>query len=170
MTEIGNYAFNGSGISSLDLSATELSSIGDFCFGGCSSLTTIDLPSSISYIGNGAFYYCVGLKEIVCRAIKVPDLYVDTFTGTNPDEITLYVYEQVIEDYKIAPVWSMFGAILPIEEITGINSLLDETLSINHCKVYTLDGRCVKMTGKDIEPYTLPKGIYIINGKKVVVK
>ena len=50
LTTIGEKAFSGSGLTSVDLSnATELESIGKDAFGNCSSLTTVTLPDSVSF-------------------------------------------------------------------------------------------------------------------------
>lgn len=48
---------------------------------------------------------------------------------------------------------------------TGIDSVIKDADTVYDNRVYTLDGR---MAGTDIE--TLPKGIYIINKRKVVIK
>ncbi|WP_371741760.1 pectate lyase [Prevotella sp. PTAC] len=48
---------------------------------------------------------------------------------------------------------------------TGIDSVIKNVDTVYDNRVYTLDGR---MAGTDIE--TLPKGIYIINKRKVVIK
>ncbi|MDE6824758.1 MAG: leucine-rich repeat domain-containing protein, partial [Duncaniella sp.] len=41
-----------------------VTSIGDLVFCGCSSLTNIEIPSSVTVIGEGAFYYCPTLTNI----------------------------------------------------------------------------------------------------------
>ena len=41
-----------------------VTAISDWTFYGCSSLTSITIPSSITYIGSGAFYGCRGLTSI----------------------------------------------------------------------------------------------------------
>lgn len=65
------------------------------------------------------------------------------------------------------PVLMDFG-ITNMAEVTGIEEVKTETKTIpaiNDNKVYTIDGRYV---GNSIEG--LGKGLYILNGKKVVVK
>ncbi|MBQ8522590.1 MAG: leucine-rich repeat protein [Clostridia bacterium] len=65
-TSIGNYAFYGcTSLTSVDLSnCTNLTTIGNYAFDNCTSLTSIDLPSSLTTIGNYAFYNCTSLTSI----------------------------------------------------------------------------------------------------------
>ncbi len=76
VSNLGRYAFDscaklltagqiGSG-SNIEFGWTE--SLPNYAFHGCDSLTTVELPSSITSIGDYAFYYCSGLTEI-----DVPD-------------------------------------------------------------------------------------------------
>ncbi len=61
---IGMGAFFGcSSLTSIDL-PTELVSIGDMAFGECSSLESIEIPENVTYIGEGVFYRCSSLKKI----------------------------------------------------------------------------------------------------------
>lgn len=55
LTSIGNYAFSGTGITSLSVDGN----IGEYAFYNCTSLTTLTLGSNRgTTIGYGAFYYC----------------------------------------------------------------------------------------------------------------
>ena len=69
LTSIENYAFNDCGtfvpepdpvpnLTTIDLSNTNVTSIGDNAFSACNKLTTITLPSTLQTIGNYAFYGC----------------------------------------------------------------------------------------------------------------
>ena len=61
------------------------------------------------------------------------------------------------DKYKVKDVTSSYA--------TGINTVIHETIKSKN--IYSLDGRLVRTDG-DI--YQLPKGIYIMNGKKIIVK
>ena len=62
--ELGDYAFYGcSGLTSLTLPSS-VTSIGWYAFEDCSGLTSFTLPSSVTSIGYRAFYGCSGLTSL----------------------------------------------------------------------------------------------------------
>ncbi len=66
LSKMGQGAFFGTGLQSLDLStATGLSAIGDYVFGQCKQLTELTIPGHIKTIGFGAFANCTSLAKLV---------------------------------------------------------------------------------------------------------
>jgi hypothetical protein len=65
VTKIDSRAFYGStGIKSIDATAcTSVTTIGDYCFYGCSALENIQLPNSIKTFGNQVFVGCSSLTS-----------------------------------------------------------------------------------------------------------
>ena len=64
VTSIGDYAFYGcTSLTSITISDS-VTSIGDSAFGGCTSLTSITIPNSVTSIGNNAFERCKSLTSI----------------------------------------------------------------------------------------------------------
>ena len=64
VTTIGDGAFNGcSGLTSITI-PDGVTGIGDWAFSSCSGLTSITIPDSVTSIGRSAFYNCVGLTSI----------------------------------------------------------------------------------------------------------
>lgn len=61
--EIGNYAFGGINLTSINISSST-TSIGERAFLNCRSLTSINIPTSVTAIGRAAFAYCTGLTSI----------------------------------------------------------------------------------------------------------
>ena len=68
VTTLGDCVFQGcSGLTSLTLPAG-LTSIGDGAFAGCSGLTSLNLPAGITEIGGRAFQGCSGLTSLTLSA------------------------------------------------------------------------------------------------------
>ena len=64
VTEIGEGAFTGSGITSVTIPGS-VGSIGGDAFFKCTSLTSVTIPSSVTYIGGNPFDGCSSLASIV---------------------------------------------------------------------------------------------------------
>ena len=64
MTSIGNYAFSGcSGLTNINI-PNSVTSIGGNAFSGCSGLTNVNIPNSVTSIGGSAFSGCSGLTRV----------------------------------------------------------------------------------------------------------
>ena len=83
--------------------------IGDYLFCGCSRLTSVTLPSSISAIGTAAFYECYNLTGIYCKA-ETPPSCGDKIIYTDGSTYDIYVPIEAVEAYKGAPQWSSYAA------------------------------------------------------------
>ncbi len=57
LRSIGNSAFHSSGITSFDFSKAPITYVGGYAFQD-SALTTVSVPGTVTYIGQGAFAYC----------------------------------------------------------------------------------------------------------------
>ena len=65
VTSIGNWAFNGCSSLTSVVIPDGVTSIGDWAFNGCSSLTSVVIPEGVTSINDGAFYKCSSLTSIV---------------------------------------------------------------------------------------------------------
>lgn len=153
--------------------------IGESAFENNKNLTEVVIPRSITGIGNNAFKGCVNLQAItVYNPTPINLSAVGTrgegtrgdgsiFDGVNKALCILYVPDESVELYKKALVWRDFQHIVPLStNTTGINGITqteDEPFDI-----YNLQGQKVKSKATNLNG--LPKGIYIINGKKYAVK
>ena len=99
LNELGERSFSGcSNIEELDLSNSKLTSIPEGAFAYCKNLKTIKLPSTITSIGDEAFYNCQSLTNIKgldkcnlksigsaafsnCKALENLDFSKSTFTN-----------------------------------------------------------------------------------------
>ena len=185
VTSIGEYAFYScSGLTSVTI-GNGVTSIGKGAFYYCSGLTSITIPNGVTSIGEGAFYccsgltsvtigngvtsigeyafmYCDGLKEIYVKATTPPTINSSVFYGVPTASAILYVPVGSKDAYAAANGWSEFYNIVEME-FTGIDEVVDEVKGENSKvkDVYDLSGR--KVTNPT-------KGIYIVNGKKVLLK
>ena len=155
--------------------------IGDMMFAECTYLRSVELPNSIKSIKYGAFCNCRCLIRFVIPK-SVTSIGNEAFKGSNnltsiyvmtktPPwassscfeeivfmEAVLYVPNGCLEAYKNAEVWKNFWDIREFDP-TGIDDV--KTENENATTVYDLNGRVVENP---------TDGIYIINGKKVLLK
>ena len=141
--------------------------VASYAFKSNKRLTSITIPSSINSIEDAAFSGCENLKEISIEKDDPIDLGpngASVFEGVNFETCVLYVPESSIEKYKADKIWGKFKNIL--SHTSGINDIrLDENKASD---VYNLQGQIVLRQTSNIEQ--LPKGVYIINGKKIIKK
>lgn len=135
-------------------------------FYGCKSLLSLSLPLNLLHVGESAFSGCSQLAKITCNAVIPPACGENAFFGINKYLCTLYVPSECIQSYKEADGWKAFSVIKPVEE--GEADIHFVTIADKYFDVYNLEGQKIRsrITATD----ELPKGIYIINGGKVVVK
>ena len=138
---------------------SQLTSIGYAAFEGCSRLTDIVIPCGVTSIGEYAFFSCKKLASITCYA-AIPPVVGGTSTFYSVDKaIPVHVLDYAVEAYKAAKHWNEFAYFITME--TGIEN--SELRNHNSEMIYDLHGRRVT----DTEGL---QGIYIIDGRKVVIK
>ena len=166
VTTIGDYAFSYCRALTSVIISNSVTTIGERTFANCYSLTSVTIPSSVTRIEDGAFSGCGNVKQITSEAVTPPYCSRYAFDGVNRNECKLFVPKNSIDAYKRAYVWWHFFLIEGTT--TGIkNNIYNK---IDNVDVYTIDGvkRLSKANVNEIN--ALPKGIYIINGKKIIIK
>ena len=106
---IPNYAFMDFGITNVNL-PNSLTSIGEHAFEGCANLASITIPSQVTTIGNGAFAECTNLRSITMEPTVPPTIYTGTFYGVGTG-VSVNVPCGTVEDYSSAPFWFNFSNI-----------------------------------------------------------
>ena len=135
-------------------------------FYDCRALTSVTIPNSVTKIGSNAFSGCKNVKQITSEAAMPPRCFGNVFEEINTKECKLIVPKNSVDAYKKADGWKEFFLIEGTT--TGIiNNIYNK---IDNVDVYTIDGvKCLSKASAN-EINALPKGIYIINGKKIIIK
>ena len=147
VTSIGGSAFEEcSALTSVTI-PNSVTSIEEGAFSGCTSLGSVTIPNSVTSIGGWAFSDCYALTSVTIGN-KVQNIYSNTFSGCsqldtitclgsvpptvdgdfatiNPTTCKLYVPNNALMDYILAPVW---GTFLQME---GIDVNYQLTLQMN---------------------------------------
>jgi hypothetical protein len=88
-------------------------------FAGCTSLTSVTLPKSMTRIGWRAFGDCKNLTSIISRnPVSPPYVERNAFDGINLDDVCLYVPAGSLRAYLTANVWKGFYCAHGIDEKT----------------------------------------------------
>ena len=145
---------------SVDGTAYSVTSLGRYCFAWCSGLTSITIPNSVTSLGEYCFYYCSRLTEVHVNRETPPATGYDIFSECWSLE-TIYVPTGASANYGIEP-WNAYK-IVEEEVQSGITAVTVEGETA--VPVYHLNG---SRAGTTKGFSTQPKGIYIVNGKKVL--
>ena len=125
-----------------------------------SGLISVTIPSTMKYIDFCVFQDCTNLTEVYCYAEEIPETKETTFKDVPLAAATLYVPESALDKYKTTAPWSQFGNIVSLE--TPIKDILNDEPSVSRLRYYNLQGHC---SGQPDQ-----RGVYIYNGKKIIVK
>ena len=182
----GAFCFNGR-IGSITI-PDEVNNIDSLAFFFCTGLLRVVLPANLQHLGLGAFASCMKLHQVVARCAVPPFTESPRVFGSKgggrqvspfdniPEDAILYVPKGAKEAYEQAEYWKDFKTIIELDEGYDLDDLPVATAikQVNtdvHAEplrpiqegVYTLHG--VKLNGNY---ESLPRGTYIINGRKVV--
>lgn len=155
---IGDNAFKGAtGVTSVTLPLTNLTSIGSFAFNDCTGLTEFTLPECITCIGERAFFYCDKLQHLYVHSSN-PNSYhagSEAFNNINRggNVCTLHVPTGTTAAYKNH---EKFGIFTNIEEYDKYD------LSVAGTLVTSLNARDV--LGDGFASYNASKNTLSVSG------
>ena len=140
-------------------------------FEGCAALQEVILPSCF-VPANYTFADCTGLKLIDYTAYTdtqdAPAVKNNTFSGIDDlKSVTLKVNDRNHELFEAHKIWSEFDIEYDTSGVLGMK-VNDKTKPVT---VYTVDGRYVGTYVPETDlQVSLPRGVYIVNGKKMMKK
>lgn len=182
LKEVSTKAFYNCNLKKVDLSQTQVETIGMGAFAHNAQCEEVYLPKTLKTFegeDEGAFSSC-GVKKAVCSAVEPPKTisgvydfvsgekktdpvnWVSIFTGTD-DDFVLEVPAGSEEKYRNADGWKNVASNIT----TGIRSVKAAQAKVG---VYDISGKRYMSHAEAQAINTLQHGVYIINGKKVLVK
>ena len=140
--------------------------IGSDAFSKCTNLQKVNIGNSVKTIGIAAFNNCTSITQISSEAVVPPTCESNVFDDINKSKCKLIVPKNSLDAYKQADQWKDF---LLIEgSTTGITNTVYNNSGL--ADVYTIDGTKRLSKASTDEINALPKGVYIVNGKKIIIK
>lgn len=76
--------------------------IGEYTFYNCSSLTSVNIPSSVTSIGSYAFTCCSGLRSVYVYAETPPSISANAFNGCDLKNCTFYIPKGTYDAYWLS--------------------------------------------------------------------
>ena len=177
ITEIKDYVLYNCNSVSTVTGGPDVKRIGKYAFYYARKLNTLHIGDNVETIGEEAFLGCP-LTSIHCYAEYPPTCDKYVFSIAKPN-CKLYVRPGSVDMYSVHQDWYEFNILSLDDEALGIedvnvnsNETDSETL---RCEkgIYDLSGRKVnddETLRYDNYPSKLKKGIYIVNGRKTVVR
>lgn len=118
ITELPDYSLKGARLLNLDdFGSTRVSHIGNYAMLGNDSVSVIQMPETLSYLGDGAMEGMTGLITINVAYVKsIPQLGRAVWAGVDQPKVSLRVWKDHVQTYRDTPQWQDFN----IEEVTNL--------------------------------------------------
>ncbi len=169
---IGAWAFHNTGLSSIVV-YDGVTEIAEGTFSKCWNLRNAEFLGELTSIGDFAFSAwaeegCASsgnrLQRVVFWSTSVPEISEKAFFADDIKEGTLYVDKSLVSDAAYTSLG--FQQVLPIDP-AGVENLSQDEM---------VNGKCFDLMGRRIlsplsgHPSLINRGIYIYNGRKIIVR
>ena len=146
--KLGDYAFYGcSGLTSLTLPSS-VTKIGCYALSNCIGLTSLTLPSSVTAIGSQAFNACSELTSIYAYMEKLPETGSNLFLGCDEKNCTVYVPKGTGDAYFRSAEFGYFYNIVEFDA-TGIDKVATST-NVKEVSRYSANGQRLSAPAKGL--------------------
>ena len=166
ITTIGSRAFGHCFALNSVTIPNSVTRISNHTFSECTNLQKVNIGNSVKTIGTSAFKNCTSITQISSEAVVPPTCESGVFTNINKSKCKLIVPKNSLDAYKQAYQWNDFFLIEG--STTGITNTVYNNAGL--ADVYTIDGTKRLSKASTDEINALPKGVYIVNGKKIIIK
>ena len=147
----------------------KVTGIGSFAFFDSNELTSTNIPSDVTSVGDSAFYSCQVIADVFCYAEQVPETGKDVFLLSNYTNATLHVPAASIEDYKNAEQWKDFGNIVALTDDDPKPTGIEVSTAMQPPTIierYTIDGKHITTPQRGLNIVKMSDG----TTKKIIVK
>lgn len=86
-----------------------ITKIRSYAFYNCTSLSSVTIPNSVTFMGDSVFYNCTSLTSVTVKLSSPPSLGTDAFSNTN-QSLVIYVPSGSVENYKAASGWATYAS------------------------------------------------------------
>jgi len=108
LEHLNDYALAGTGLKGTWAPAA-ISTIGDYALYNVSTLSIVELPSTVTWLGDYAMAGMTGMQSITSNAVDVPALGDNVWAGVNQPAVDLYVPAASTDLYRVAMQWRHFN-------------------------------------------------------------
>ena len=141
---------------------SQLNTIGARAISNSKDLEVIDLPSTLRQLGEAAFQGSLAVSDVIIKSSSPPNVHITSFDEDVYQHACLHVRAGIRINYTHHSVWGNFINIVDDALTTDMRPASAEAAEN---PVYDLSGRRIQVSA-EVAP--LPKGIYIIGGRKIV--